>query len=241
MLVGLAAVFNALLPQQEAPWAPPATRRARPFLAGEITPLRRGHERRSPGIGHAVLRRRQRTVSDAAPAWAGPPCKAPKDAIHHLRRAAESGRFSRDLARAFLLQLYVAEKRYRDAIPLGQSLHRAYPGNGYFSLLTGRSQFEHGDKAQAAATLGALAATLAERSETLVGTDARFDLYYTWAGALLDTDQHELAFEAFRGAINNDPRTTRTKACGRKFLPGNPVRAARVGRNRSPALLHLAA
>ena len=216
LLTGLAAVFHALLPQQEAPWAPlQLAAQGRSWLEKSLL----SDEAMSDahlGLGMLYF------VGDRVPSLVqrllgGTAVQGPEDAVHHLRRAAETGRFSRDLARAFLLRLYVTEKRYRDAIPLGQSLHRAYPDNGYFSLLTGRSQFEHGDKAQAAATLGALASALAARPETLVDTDARFDLYYTWGRALLDTDQHESAFEAFRGAINNDPRAARDESLWAKF------------------------
>ena len=216
LLVGLAAVFNALLPQQEAPWAPlQLAAQGRSWLEKSLL----SDEAMSDahlGLGMLYF------VGDGVPSLVqrllgGAALQGAEDAVHHLQRGAETGRFSRDLARAFLLRLYVTEKRYRDAISLGQSLHQRYPGNGYFSLLTGRSQFEHGDKTQAAATLGVLAATLAARPDTLVGTDDRFDLYYTWGRALLDTDQHELAFEAFRGAINNDPRTIRDESLWAKF------------------------
>ena len=216
LLVGLAAVFNALLPQQEAPWAPlqlaaqGRSRLEKALLSDEAM----GDAHLGLGMlyfaGDSVPPLVQRLLG-------GTGLQGSEDAIHHFRRAAATGRFSPDLARSFLLQLYVMEKRYREAIPLGQSLHQAYPDNGYFSLLTGRSQFEHGDKAQAAATLGALAATLSERPETLVDTDNRFDLYYTWGRSLLDTDQHDLAFEAFRGAINNDPRAARDETLWAKF------------------------
>ena len=216
LLVGLAAVFNALLPQQEAPWAPlqlAAQGRARLEKAllseGAMSDAHLGLGMLY-FVGDGVPSLVQRLLGAAA-------LQGPEDAAHHFRRAAKDGRFSQDLARAFLLRLYVMEQRYRDAIPLGQSLHQAYPDNGYFRLLTGRSQFEHGDKAQAAATLGALASALAARPETLVDTEARFDLYYTWGRALLDTDQHDLAFEAFRGAINNDPRAARDESLWAKF------------------------
>ena len=216
LLMGLAAVFNALLPQQEAPWGPlQLAAQGRSWLEKSLL------SDEAMGDAHLGLGMLY-FVGDNVPTLlqrllGGTTLQGSEDAIHHFRRAAETGRFSRDLARTFLLRLYVTEKRYREAIPLGQSLHQAYPDNGYFSLLTGRSQFEHGDKAQAAATLGALAAILAERPETLVDTDDRFDLYYTWGRALLDTDQDELAFEAFRGAINNDPRATRDGSLWAKF------------------------
>jgi tetratricopeptide (TPR) repeat protein len=215
LMVGLAAVFDALLPQQEAPWAPlQLAAQGRYWLEKSLLSDEAVSDAHL-GLGMLYF------VGDSVPSLVqrllgGTALQGPEDAIHHFRRAAEAGRFSQDLARTFLLQLYVMEKRYREAIPLGQSLHQAYPENGHFSLLTGRSQFEHGDKAQAATTLGALATTLSERPETLVGADDRFDLYYTWGRALLD-DQPELAFEAFRGAINNDPRTARDESLWAKF------------------------
>ena len=94
---------------------------------------------------------------------------------------------------------------------------QAYPGNGYMALFTGLSQFENGDEARAAETLGALAATLSERREALASAGDRFDLYYTWGRALLNTDQDDLAFEAFREAINNDPRASRDETLWAKF------------------------
>ena len=216
LLVGLAAVFDALLPQQEAPWAPlqlaaqGRSRLEKALLSDEAMSDAHLGLGMLYFVGDSVPSLVQRLLGDAA-------LQGPEDAVHHFRRAAEAGRFSQDLARAFLLRLYVLEKRYRDAIPLGQALSQTYPDNGYFSLLTGRSQFEHGDKDQAATTLGALATALAERPEMLVDTDDRFDLYYTWGRALLATDQHELAFEAFRGAINNDPRAARDETLWAKF------------------------
>lgn len=216
LLVGLAAVFNALLPQQEAPWAAlqlatqGRSRLEKALMSDEAT------SDAHLGLGMLYF------VADRLPPLVrrllgGANLQGPEDAIHHFRRAAAAGRFSQDLARAFLLRLYVMEQRYRDAIPLGQSLRQAYPDNGSFSLLTGRSQFEHGDKAQAAATLGVLATALAERPEMLVNADDRFDLYDAWGRALLDTDQHDLAFEAFRSAINNDPRAVRDETLWAKF------------------------
>ncbi len=215
-VLGLAAVFDALLPQQEAPWA--HLQRATQGRSRLEKALMSYEAMSDAHLGLGMLY----FVADSVPSWVRPllggtALQGPEDAIHHFRRAAETGRFSRDLARTFLLQLYVMEKRYREAIPLGQSLRETYPDNGYFSLLTGRSQFEHGETATAAATLGALATTLSERPERLVDADDRFDLYYTWGRALLDTDQPELAFEAFRGAINHDPRAARDDSLWAKF------------------------
>ena len=216
LLTGLAAVFGALLPQQETPWEPlqlatqGQTRLQQALMSGED--LNDAHL----GLGMLYF------VGEGLPALGRrllgeDSLVGTEEAVRHLRLASESGQFSRDLARAFLLQLYVTEQRYGDAVDLGESLRQAYPGNGYMALFTGLSQFENGDEVQAAETLGALAARVSGRPEALAKASDRFDLYYTWGQALLDTDQDEPAFEAFREAINNDPRTSRDETLWAKF------------------------
>ena len=209
-------MFGALLPEQETPWAPlqlAAQGRGRLQQA-----LMSGEDLHDAHLGLGMLY----FVGEELPAigrrlLGEDSLVGSEEAIRHLRLASEGGRFSRDLARTFLLRLYVTEQRYRDAASLGESLRQAYPGNGYVALLTGLSQFENGDDAQAAETLGALAEALSERPATLARAADRFDLYYTWAQALLDADQDEAAFEAFRDAINNDPRTSRDETLWAKF------------------------
>ena len=216
LLAGLAGVFGALLPEQETPWAPlqlAAQGRSRLQQA-----LMSGQDLHDAHLGLGMLY----FVGEELPAFGRrllgeDSLVGSEEAIRHLRLASESGRFSRDLARTFLLRLFVTEQRYRDAAAVGESLSQAYPGNGYVALLTGLSQFENGDGTQAAETLGALAETLSERPETLARGADRFDLYYTWGQALLDADRDELAFEAFRDAINNDPGTSRDETLWAKF------------------------
>lgn len=216
LLTGLAAVFGALLPEQETPWAPlqlAAQGRSRLQQA-----LMSGEDLDDAHLGLGMLY----FVGEGLPALGRrllgeDSLVGSEEAIRHLRLASEGGRFSRDLARVFLLRLYVTEQRYRDAAALGESLRRAYPGNGNVALLTGLSQFENGDDVQAVETLGALAATLSERPETLARAGDRFDLYYTWGQALLAMDQDEPAFEAFRDAVNNDPGTSRDETLWAKF------------------------
>ena len=216
LLTGLAAVFGALLPQQETPWAPlqlaaeGQTRLQQALMSGDD--MNDAHL----GLGMLYF------VGEGLPALGRrllgeDALVGTEEAIRHLLRASESGQFGRDLARAFLLRLYVTEQRYGDAVALGESLIQAYPGNGYMALFTGLSQFENGDEARAAETLGALAATLSERREALADASDRFDLYYTWGRALLNADQDDLAFEAFREAINNDPRASRDETLWAKF------------------------
>ena len=216
LLSGLAAVFGALLPQQETPWAPlqlAAQGRSRLEQA-----LMSGEDLNDAHLGLGMLY----FVSEDLPALGRrllgeDALVGSEGAVRHLLLASESGQFSGDLARTFLLRLYVAEQRYGDAIPIGESLRQAYPGNGYVALLTGRSHFLNGDDVHAAETLGALAAALSEHPETLATAGDRFDLYYTWGQALLDTNQDAPAFDAFREAINNDPATSRNETLWAKF------------------------
>ena len=216
LVAGLAAVFGALLPEPETPWAPlqlAAQGRGRLEQA-----LMSGDGLNDAHLGLGMLY----FVAEGLPALAGrllgdDALTGSEEAVRHLRLASEGGRFSRDLARVFLLRLYVAEQRYGDAVALGDALRQAYPGNGAIALLTGLSQFENGDTAQAAATLGALAATLGGRPGVLASAADRFDLYYTWGRALLDSDRDEAAFEAFREAVNYDPGTSRDDTLWAKF------------------------
>ena len=209
-------MFGALLPEHETPWAPlqlAAQGRARLEQA-----LMSGEDLNDAHLGLGMLY----FVGEELPALGRR--LLPEDALvgseeaaRHLRLAAEGGRFGQDLARTFLLRLYVTVQRYGDAATLGESLRQAYPGNGYVALHTGLSQFEDGDVMGAAETLGALAAALSGRPQTLAKPGERFDLFYTWGRALLDTDQDEAAFTAFREAINYDPGADRDETLWAKF------------------------
>jgi tetratricopeptide (TPR) repeat protein len=138
------------------------------------------------------------------------------EAIHHLRRAAEAGHFSQEVARTFLAHLYAVEKRYQDAIALGQTLQDIFPDNGYYTLLTGRSQCAQGQYADCATTLGKLTAGPPDTPAPM-HPDERFDLYYWWARALHETEQYALAFEAFRQAINQDPQAVKDESLWAKY------------------------
>src|SRR5262249_58451104 len=92
------------------------------------------------------------------------------EAIYHLRQAAESGHFSAEVARTFLVRVYALEKRYQEAITLGQALQATFPGNGYYALVSGRSQCAQGQYALCATTLGTLAADL---QATVIAASAR--------------------------------------------------------------------
>jgi hypothetical protein len=142
------------------------------------------------------------------------------EAIYHLRQAVESGHFSGEVARTFLVRVYELEKRYNEAITLGQALQATFPGNGYYALVSGRSQCAQGQYALCATTLGKLAADLQAAAIAPLSRDDRFDLYYFWGQALYETGQDALAFEAFRQAINQDPGNTKDASLWAKYYLG---------------------
>ena len=142
------------------------------------------------------------------------------EAIYHLRQAAESGHFSGEMAHTFLVRVYELEKRYQEAITLGQALQATFPGNGYYALVSGRSQYAQGQYAPCATTLGKLAADLQAAVIAPLARDDRFDLYYFWGQALYETKQDALAFEAFRQAINQDPANTKEASLWAKYYLG---------------------
>lgn len=139
------------------------------------------------------------------------------NAIHHLQRAAEAGQFSQEVAQSFLLRLYELEKRHKDAIALGQHLQATFPHNGYYALLTGRSQYADRDFAACATTLGRLAARLTSQDIVLAAPYDRFDLYYFWGLALNETSRYAESFTAFRQAINEDPRSKKDETLWAKY------------------------
>ena len=142
------------------------------------------------------------------------------EAIYHLRQAAESGHFSGEVARTFLVRVYELEKRYQEAITLAQALQATFPGNGYYALVSGRSQCAQGQYALCATTLGQLAADLHAAVIAPLSRDDRFELYYFWGQGLYETGQDALAFEAFRQAINQDPGNTRDASLWVKYYLG---------------------
>jgi hypothetical protein len=142
------------------------------------------------------------------------------ETLYHLRQAAESGHFSGEVARTFLVRVYELAKRYEEAITLGQALQATFPGNGYYALVSGRSQCAQGQYALCATTLGKLAADLQAAVIAPLSRDDRFDLYYFWGQALYETGQDALAFEAFRQALNQDPGNTRDASLWAKYYLG---------------------
>ncbi len=142
------------------------------------------------------------------------------ETLYHLRQAAESGHFSGEVAHTFLVRVYELEKRYQEAITLGQALQTTFPGNGYYALVSGRSQCAQGQYALGATTLGKLAADLQAAVIAPLSRDDRFDLYYFWGQALYETAQDALAFEAFRQALNQDPGNTKDASLWAKYYLG---------------------
>jgi tetratricopeptide (TPR) repeat protein len=142
------------------------------------------------------------------------------ETIYHLRQAAENGHFSGEVASTFLVRVYELEKRYQEAITLGQALQATFPGNGYYALVSGRSQCAQGQYALCATTLGKIVTDLQAAVIAPLARDDRFDLYYFWGQALYETEQDALAFEAFRQAINQDPGNVKDASLWAKYYLG---------------------
>jgi tetratricopeptide (TPR) repeat protein len=142
------------------------------------------------------------------------------ETIYHLRRAAEIGSFSGEVAQTFLVQVYELEKRYQEAITLGQALQAMFPSNGYYALVVGRSQYAQGQYGPCATTLSQLAATLQAAAVPSMTRDDRFDVYYFLGRALYETAQDAPAFHALRQAINQDPGTVKDASLWAKYYLG---------------------
>ncbi len=215
LILGLAAIFQGLLQQQSgasldaAMLAQGRTWLQQALMAHETMP----DAHLGLGVLYFIAPGRPTLLSGAGPADA-------TETIYHLRQAAENGDFSVEVARTFLLRVYALEKRYQEAIPLGQALQATFPGNGYYALVSGRSQCAQGQYALCATTLGQLAAALQAAVIEPLSRDDRFDLYYFWGQALYETAQDALAFEAFRQAINQDPGNTKDASLWAKYYLG---------------------
>lgn len=139
------------------------------------------------------------------------------EAIYHLRRAAEHGYFSAEVAQTFLVRVYEVDKRYQEAIALGQTMQARFPSNGYYALVVGRSQYAQGQYASCAATLGPLARALQSADAPHLSRDDRFDVYYFLGRAFYETTQDVQAFAALRQAINQDPGTAKDASLWAKY------------------------
>jgi tetratricopeptide (TPR) repeat protein len=142
------------------------------------------------------------------------------ETIYHLRRAAETGYFSGEVAQTFLVRVYEVEKRYQEAITLGQALQAMFPSNRYYALVVGRSQYAQGQYVPCATTLGVLAAGLQAAAAPSLSRDDRFDIYYFLGRALYETVQDGPAFEALRQAINQDPGAVKDASLWAKYYLG---------------------
>jgi tetratricopeptide (TPR) repeat protein len=138
-------------------------------------------------------------------------------AIHHLQRASEKGLFSQEVAQTFLLRVYELEHRYREALQLSADMQSKFPENGYYTLRAGISQCALAHYLDCAATLSALAGRYSHSRELFAHRFDRFDLFYTWAVALSELGLHDMAFRAYRQAINQDPVATQDETLLAKF------------------------
>ena len=216
LLLGTAAIFDALLQQSEAPWkSVELFGQGRSWLQQALI----AHEAAIDAhLGLGLLYFAGSTLPAPLQRLLGGAGKpSTLESIHHLQRAAAAGQFSPEVARTFLARLYEQEQRYEEAIALGLKLQQAFPNNGYYALLIGRSQCAHNRYTQCATTLGQLAAQLTASSTVLVQRDDRFDLYYAWGQALNELKQYDQAFQAFRRAINQDTRAVKDDTLRAKF------------------------
>lgn len=217
LILGTAAIVDALQQQDEAPWQSlPLFEQGRVWLQQVLV---RYEDTADAHLGLGLLyfagsalptpfsrllqSSNERTGAEAA--------------IHHLQRAAEKGWFSREVAQTFLLHVYEQEHRYDEAIALGQQLQSAFPQNGYYALRTGSAQCGLSHDADCAATLSALAGRYTRSRDILVQRADRFDLFYIWALALTELGLHDNAFRAYRKAINQDPRAAKDETLWAKF------------------------
>ena len=218
LVLGLAAIFQGLLQQQSdasldfALLAQGRTWLQQALMAHETMPD--AHL----GLGLLYFLDLGRPV--LSPRLEGAGRDHTTEAIYHLRQAAETGHFSGEVARTFLVRVYELEQRYEEAITLGQALQATFPGNGYYALISGRSQCAQRQYAPCATTLGQLAADLRAAVSAPLSRDDRFDLYYFWGQALYEMGQDALAFEAFRQAINQDPGNSKDASLWAKYYLG---------------------
>lgn len=216
LFLGLAAIFDALLQQPDSPW-----QSLRLFTQGQAWLQQALIADETMADAHLGLGLLYFAGADSPSLlrrlWGSRRESSAEEAMHHLQRAAEQGHFSQEVARTFLARLYAQEKRDKEAIALGQTLRDTFPKNGYYTLLTGRSQCTDNQLALCAATLGTLAAGLQDSPTLLAQADDRFDLYYFWGLALKETGQYDQAFQAFRQAITADLRTRRDESLWAKY------------------------
>lgn len=219
LILGIASIFHELLQQQSGKSSNPGL-----LLQGRawLQQALRAHEMMPDahlGLGLLYF------ASPARPALLprfvdGAGSDTIAETIYHLRRAAETGYFSGEIAQTFLVRVYEVEKRYQEAITLGQALQAMFPSNGYYALVVGRSQYAQGQYMSCATTLGQLAAALQAAAVPLRSRDDRFDVYYFLGRALYETAQDESAFAALRQAINQDPGTVKDASLWAKYYLG---------------------
>jgi tetratricopeptide (TPR) repeat protein len=216
LFVGLAAIFDALLQQESSSWLSLQLFAQGQSLLQDVLIADGTMTDAHLGLGLLYF------AGTNLPSWVrrfvgNLRSQSAAETLRHLQHTAEEGHFGQEIARTFLARIYELEHQYKDAIALGQALQQTFPENGYYRLLTGRSQCEHNQHASCAATLGELVTQLENGEVTLARHSDRFDLYYFWGRALHETERSEEAFSAFRQAINQDPRVLRDETLWAKY------------------------
>lgn len=216
LFVGLAAIFDALLQQQQNSWLS-----LQLFAQGQSMLQKTLIANETMADAHLGLGLLYFAGADLPSLlrrfWGNMKQQNSEEAMHHLQRAVEGVGFTREIAQTFLARIYELEHRNEDAIALGQKLQETFPENGYYGLLTGRSQCADNQYTSCATTLGDLATRLETAETVVVHRHDRFDLYYFWGRALNETRQYSAAFTAFRKAVNEDPRTLRDETLWAKY------------------------
>ncbi len=217
LILGTAAIVDVLLQQDETPWQSlPLFEQGRGWLQQVLL---RHEDTVDAHLGLGLLYFAGSSLPRPLSRLMQPSNarRGAEAAIHHLQRASEKGRFSRDVAQPFLLRVYAQEHRYDEVIELGQRLQSVFPQNGYYTLRTGSAQCALAHYADCVVTLSALVDRVPRSRATLARREARFDLFYTWAQALTELGQHDRAFHAYRKAINEDAGAKKDETLWAKF------------------------
>jgi tetratricopeptide (TPR) repeat protein len=216
LFLGLAAAFDALLQQGDAAWhSLQVLHQGKTWLQQALVADAATTDAHL-GLGLLYF------VSADLPPWLRQVWEkvgglSTEAARHHLQQAVAGGHFTRHVAQTFLAQLYILEKHYSAAQDLAQTLQDTFPDNGYYALLTGRSQCAQRQYDLCAKTLERLVSRDQATESFVVPQDDRLEMYYYLGIAHNEMGQYDQAFEALRQAINEDPRNQRDESLWAKY------------------------
>jgi tetratricopeptide (TPR) repeat protein len=216
LFLGLAATFTALLQQQHSFW-----QSLQLFAQGKAWLQQALVSDATTTDAHLGLGLLYFAGVDLSPwlrrLWESIGGLSTEAAMHHLQQAVSGAHFTKDVARTFLAQMYIFEKRYNDAMVLGEALQATFPENGYYALLTGQSQCALTHYEACAETLETLAIRHQTSGSPLAHKDDRLAMYYYLGLAYNEIGRYGQAFEALRQAINEDPSNERAESLWAKY------------------------